>query len=174
MSNQADGLALLGRWTQRGALRELDRGFAHFIASLDATAHPLALLAAALVSHQLGRGHVCLDLQAARQDPESHLALPPAAAQDLAAWLRGVTLADWQAALLACRCCADEFAGDGGAPLVLAGTRLYLRRYWRHETALRTRAAALAQPAPVAPPERIRPLLDALFPSVSSGQPDWQ
>jgi exodeoxyribonuclease V alpha subunit len=176
--NQADALALLDRWTQRGALRALDSGFARFIALLDAQAHPLALLAAALVSHQLGRGHVCLDLQAVLQDSEGHLALPPDAAHELAALLRGVTLADWQAVLAACRCCASASIGqpseDDGTPLVLSGARLYLRRYWRHEAAVRARIAALAQPAPVAPPERIRPLLDALFPPAAPDKTDWQ
>jgi len=174
MNRQADCLALLGRWQQRGALRALDRGFARFIASLDAQAHPLALLAAALVSHQLGRGHVCLDLQAAWQEPQTHLALPPDTARELAARLRGVTLADWQAALAACSCCSSQPAEDAAAPLALAGPRLYLRRYWRHEAAVRARIVALAQPAPIAPPERIRPLLDALFPPAPPDQPDWQ
>jgi exodeoxyribonuclease V alpha subunit len=174
MNDQSDCLALLARWARRGALRELDCGFARFIAALDMATQPLALLAAALVSHQLGRGYVYLDLRAVQQDPAGYLALPPDAADELAAQLRGVRLADWQAALLACRCCADGSARDSGAPLVLAGSCLYLRRYWRHQAAVHARIVALAQPAPIAPPECIRPLLDTLFAPVPPGQPDWQ
>ena len=37
----------------------------------------MATLMAALASHQLGRGHICLDLEALILEPEKTLSLPP-------------------------------------------------------------------------------------------------
>ncbi|MED5460710.1 MAG: exodeoxyribonuclease V subunit alpha, partial [Pseudomonadota bacterium] len=57
-------LALCERWVARGWLRDLDRALVRFLASEAPDAPTLLLLAAALASHQLGRGHVCLDINA--------------------------------------------------------------------------------------------------------------
>ena len=54
------------------------------------------LLAAALCSWQLGLGHVCLDLQAVLEQPMPVLSIP------VGPWLQTLTLADWQAACVAC------------------------------------------------------------------------
>ena len=48
-----------------------------FLAKEAPDAHPLLLLATALTSYQLGRGHVCLDLQATLDDSAFSLSLPP-------------------------------------------------------------------------------------------------
>ena len=55
--------ALISRWAARGWLRNLDAA-CRFLWREVAAADPLLILAAALASHQLGRGHVCLDLAA--------------------------------------------------------------------------------------------------------------
>ena len=60
----ADVFGALDRWVQAGWLRELDRSLAAFFSRLAPGADPLVMLAAALASHQLGRGHACLDLAA--------------------------------------------------------------------------------------------------------------
>ena len=70
-------LAELDRWVAEGWLRALDRQFAGFLAARQPEAHPHAILAAALASHQLGRGHACLDLDATLADAGAALALPP-------------------------------------------------------------------------------------------------
>ncbi|MBL0720523.1 AAA family ATPase [Piscinibacter sp. Jin2] len=70
-------LAELDRWVAEGWLRALDRQFAAFLAARQPDAHPHAILAAALASHQLGRGHACLDLDATLADAGTALALPP-------------------------------------------------------------------------------------------------
>lgn len=57
-----DLLLLLTRWVERGWLRALDNAFVAFLHELAPDDDPLVLLAAALTSHQLGHGHVCLDL----------------------------------------------------------------------------------------------------------------
>jgi exodeoxyribonuclease V alpha subunit len=51
-------LGVLDQWVERGWLRSLDAGFARFLWTEEAQASPLLVLAAALASHQLGRGHV--------------------------------------------------------------------------------------------------------------------
>nr|WP_312232381.1 exodeoxyribonuclease V subunit alpha [Pseudomonas sp.] len=128
---------LLAAWSQRGWLRELDRTLAHFFADLDPQASPLLLLAAALASHQLGQGHVCLDLQTTLADADSALSLPPEGedAEGVSLLpsevLSGLSVDAWLAACASSALLHD--AEDEVAPLVLRGTCLYLRRYWDYE-----------------------------------------
>ena len=77
LGRAADLLLLLERWVERGWLRALDKAFVAFLHELDPEADPLVLLAATLTSHQLGHGHVCLDLFATLQEPDFALSLPP-------------------------------------------------------------------------------------------------
>ncbi|MEX3693058.1 exodeoxyribonuclease V subunit alpha [Paraburkholderia sp. BR14263] len=186
-------LGVLDNWVERGWLRTLDAAFARFLWTEAPHSPPLLLLAAALASHQLGRGHVCLDLKATLEDPAFALSLPPDGPQMLAAVpaqppaevLAGVTLAQWRAALALPDLVSEETpiadVAQGNAPLVLAGTRLYLRRYWQYEQDVRegierrlTRAAQLEAALPL---DIARAALDALF-APRAGQvaraADWQ
>jgi exodeoxyribonuclease V alpha subunit len=174
---------LLLRWTARGWLRPIDAAFADFLRREAPQAPGLLLLGAALASHQLGRGHVCLDLAATLADPAETLAIPPpdpdepvpgddGESLDAAHPLAGIALDEWLAAL------AHPALSDpatAGSPLVLHGTRLYLRRYWQHERFLRQAIAdrlhAAADATPVA---TLRQALDILFPAPAGGQFDWQ
>ena len=83
LSTSGKLLVLLDRWVRAGWLRALDRGFARFLQQqADAAGQPLSpllLLAAALVSHQNGRGHVCLDIAQTLMDADAVLSLPPEA-----------------------------------------------------------------------------------------------
>lgn len=180
-------LATLDRWVERGWLRALDGAFARFLLEEAPHAPPLLLLAAALASHQLGRGHVCLDLQATLEDPAFALSLPPDGPQVLtdeppqppAEVLAGVTVEDWLAALDVADLVGE---GEGNTPLVLAGTRCYLRRYWQYEQDVRAGIEArLAQRARIEtelPAEAARAALDALFAPRAAAQSarraDWQ
>lgn len=185
-------LALLGQWTERGWLRELDRALAVFLAEQAPDAAPLVILGAALASHQLGRGHVCLDLQATLEDSSFALSLPPdgpyadPAADDEAspalpaAVLAGVDLARWQAA---CDAASTLVArGAGSTPLVRVGARLYLRRYWQYErdvrSAIDARLASSTARRDALQPAALRQSLDVLFPPPSPGSApahaDWQ
>ncbi|WP_084155656.1 exodeoxyribonuclease V subunit alpha [Halomonas halocynthiae] len=179
---------LLNQWVARGWLRALDRAFAAFLLREVNDTHPLLLLAAALASHQLGRGHVCLDLSQTLLAPDLALSLPPDGdtpndppplpSQVMA----GLTLAKWQAALAHPTLVSN---GPGNTPLVLAGEhqrpRLYLRRYWHYEqqihqqldTRLNTPDDGLEASTS---PDRLRPLLDTLFthPAQLPGEIDWQ
>ena len=77
INSREDRAQLLASWVECGWLRELDRALVTFLAKEAPDAHPLLLLATALTSYQLGRGHVCLDLQATLDDSAFSLSLPP-------------------------------------------------------------------------------------------------
>lgn len=150
----ADLLLLLDRWVERGWLRALDKAFVGFLHELEPQGDPLVLMAAALTSHQLGHGHVCLDLFETLKEPDFALSLPPEGdLQSTAAVLPSQVLATldgahWCKALAASRLvalAADQSEQARQRPLVLSGKRLYLRRYWAYErridNALRQRLA---------------------------------
>lgn len=143
-------MELLARWVERGWLRALDRALALFLHREVPEAPAPLLLAAALASHQLGRGHVCLDLAATLEAPDLALSLPPEG-DDLSdppplpsEVLDGLTLDDWQRALANPGLVAND--APGSTPLVHApgprGPRLYLRRYWQYEQQIRQQIAA--------------------------------
>ncbi|MDB5752297.1 MAG: exodeoxyribonuclease subunit alpha, partial [Ramlibacter sp.] len=68
--------------------------------------------------------------------------------------------------------------GPGATPLVLVGTRLYLRRYWQHERSVRDAIAQRLEAGAAAVPDGLREALDALFPWNLAGDAgdatDWQ
>lgn len=185
LSRVDDLLLLLERWVERGWLRALDRAFVAFLSELDPQADSLVLLAAALTSHQLGHGHVCLDLYETLKEPDFALSLPPEGdvqsgpmllpsqllvALDGGAWCQA--LAD--SALVAQA--DDDSEAAAHKPLVLSGRRLYLRRYWRYERRI---AAALRQrlAQPDAAPTDLAQRLDALFGKANPAPDaliDWQ
>ncbi|AZD27522.1 exodeoxyribonuclease V subunit alpha [Pseudomonas chlororaphis] len=179
----ADLLLLLDRWVERGWLRALDKAFVGFLHELEPQGDPLVLMAAALTSHQLGHGHVCLDLFETLKEPDFALSLPPEGdLQSTAAVLPSQVLATldgahWCKALAASRLvalAADQSEQARQRPLVLSGKRLYLRRYWAYErridNALRQRLTVQEEtPADLA--ERLGGLFGA---AKATGPVDWQ
>ncbi|MDI5891224.1 exodeoxyribonuclease V subunit alpha [Halomonas rhizosphaerae] len=169
--------ALLDRWVARGWLRALDRAFAAFLAREVPDAPAPLLLAAALASHQFGRGHVCLDLERTLAEPDLALSLPPEgdSLEDPpprpSQLLGELALADWQEALTHPLIIGD---GPGNTPLVLDGTRLYLRRYWHHERSIQQHIAARLESGATDAHDTttLAQALAALFPS--SDSLDWQ
>ncbi|MYL22399.1 exodeoxyribonuclease V subunit alpha [Halomonas alkaliantarctica] len=180
LSDTAELMALCERWVARGWLRDLDRALVRFLAEQAPDAPALLLLGAALASHQLGRGHVCLDLNATLNAPDFALSLPPEG-DDLtdppvlpSDVLATLTLADWKAAL-------DHPTlvnqGSGNTPLVRSDsehtTRLYLRRYWQYEQTLHqeiaSRLEAMEDPKT---PDLLPQALDVLFQQTTPL--DWQ
>jgi len=139
----------LRAWTDAGWLRELDIAFADFIAPVDAgeaVDGSLVHLAAALLSHQVGRGQIRLDLAATLTDVARALDLPPEggrprtrSAEEGPApplpteLLAGVTVSAWLTALQAHPAVGE---GAGSTPLVLQAERLLLRRHWQCEQAI--------------------------------------
>nr|WP_238437461.1 exodeoxyribonuclease V subunit alpha [Pseudomonas chlororaphis] len=178
-----DLLLLLDRWVELGWLRALDKAFVGFLHELEPQGDPLVLMAAALTSHQLGHGHVCLDLFETLKEPDFALSLPPEGdLQSTAAVLPSQVLATldgahWCKALAASRLvalAADQSEQARQRPLVLSGKRLYLRRYWAYErridNALRQRLAVQEEtPADLA--ERLGGLFGA---AKAAGPVDWQ
>lgn len=149
------------------AFSDLDRHFAAFIEAQARGEQPLVALAAALVSHKRGEGHICLDLEAVAGSTFPDL--PP----------DGVTpiplprLKDWTKTLA-----RSAVVGSPGEfkPLVLdAHHRLYLHRYWEYEqtlaAAIRKRAADLP---PQPDPSALRQILRTLFPPEPGESVNWQ
>ena len=178
--DSGDLLQLLDRWVERGWLRALDRAFVSFLEELAPGSDPLLLLAAALASHQLGHGHVCLDLQQTLAEPDFALSLPPEgdaltgplllpsqllADLDLHAWRQRIAASPLVA--------AGGTSGQQARPLVLSGERLYLRRYWNYERRIdHTLRQRLTQSE--APPADLRGRLAQLFDGgTPAGQVDW-
>ncbi len=174
---------LLEQWVARGWLREVDVALTRFLHDEDRAAPASVLLAAALVSHQLGRGHVCLDLQRTLDHPNESLAIPPerhSASDQPPVELPDTLLAGWTPerwlAQLQHPALVDD--GSGNTPLVLIGHRLYLRRYWSYEQevaqALTARMARSDSLEAWWPTDRLRDSLNALFPHPVDEPPDWQ
>lgn len=167
----------LRHWADSGWLRPLDWAFGQFLWQEAPDASPWLILAATLASHQLGRGHVCLDLGVTLTDPAAALSLPPeqGAASGQGAKpcppkvvLAELTLSAWLAALKHPELVAT---GPGNTPLVLAGTRLYLRRYWQYEQDIRAGIERRLRQTPewqaALPATRLLQTLEALFPAAS-------
>lgn len=134
---QKSFFSTLHLWVELGWLSQLDRAFVHFLHSHAPDAPEIVWLSAALVSHQLGRGHTCLDLKATLKNPDETLNLPPEKnTGDLhtitpGRLLERVSLSEWKKCLAGCPLIAD---GPGDTPLVVEADRLYLRRFWQYTT----------------------------------------
>ncbi|WP_053857221.1 MULTISPECIES: exodeoxyribonuclease V subunit alpha [Halomonadaceae] len=183
LSDTAALFLLCERWVSRGWLRDLDLALVRFLDRETQNAPPLLLLGAALASHQLGRGHVCLDIAATLEAPDFALSLPPEG-DDLndppplpSHVLATLTLPEWQAALNHPTLISD---GPGNTPLVVSHSdntsKLYLRRYWQFEQTLHQEIAArLSADSPVhssEPSPLLKRALDTLFPATDTL--DWQ
>ena len=147
-------LSVLQHWLDAGWIRAVDLQFAKQLVKLtpisDQKSADSALLLLALLSHQVGRGHVCIDLAGLLSEPNSQLAIPPpekrypqsklaakeAAEANLPASLLSELNPDAAEQLLL----RTELASDGTkvTPLVIDSQRLYMRRYWLYEQQVTT------------------------------------
>ena len=190
--SMATVLARLESGQAEGLLRPLDVALAEFVAAHVPAAlamHPPAeretltaalTLAAALTSHQAGRGHVCLDLTQLAANPIQTLGMrvPPSGADlpeqtdSFAAWLGQPTVCVWLT--------ADQLNASGlvsgaamGFPLRLHGHRLYLLRAWTEEQRVAGALAARARRPPTLPDvAAVQQSLVDLF-GVSRNLNDW-
>ncbi|QXH47597.1 exodeoxyribonuclease V subunit alpha [Pseudomonas xanthosomatis] len=181
-ASNSELLQQLDTWVARGWLRALDRALAKFILEQDPQAQASVLLAAAMTSHQLGRGHACLDLAATLAAPDFVLSLPPEGEEGStlpSQWLQGLDATQWRQALAASTLVEDRDACQDAPerPLVLAGQRLYLRRYWNYECSIAQALSARLSVAPVTP-DNLASRLDELFPTRSEAEraqgSNWQ
>ena len=172
-------LESLDKWISLGWLNLMDRAFVRFLLDQDAEASDPVLWAGALVSHQLGRGDVYLDLEKLCQQPGLTLAIPgdddnlSESDEALAEFseLNAYNLEQWQAAL---NNSGLVGSGQGNSPLVLEGNRLYLRRYWQYQQILDQAIQQRLQPVRADLPEALQAQLQSLFASKSPENPDWQ
>ena len=180
-------------WGEQGWIRRLDSAFAAFMVELCPTAPDPVVLAAALVAHMEGRGHTCLPIDELIADADAVLgwaALPSAAFGHVMAGLPG-RAEDWLDALRTsplvavdrhAREPAEVDAGvDADAndqpPLVLRGSKLYLRRGWAHEQRVAAqvlRRVAIDEPAAAVDAVAARHWLDRLYPPDAGADIDWQ
>lgn len=115
---------LLQQAVEQKLLRALDAQFAMMITGDE---QPAVMLAAALVSHDAGEGHVCIPLS--RLTPEFCFAgRQPDLAEQLFA--EASVKSGWREVLLASDAVSEH---EGATPLKLIGERLYLNRMWQNE-----------------------------------------
>ncbi|ROQ30633.1 exodeoxyribonuclease V subunit alpha [Gallaecimonas pentaromativorans] len=163
-------LELLDAWVERGWLRRIDRALVRWLKELEPSTPEPLLLAAALCSHQYGRGHICLDLSATLLDADATLSLPPEGdvGEEMptkpSELLEGSQLESWLAAIK-----GSPLVNSEASPLVLVENRLYLRRNYRFEQAVAGHISSRLAPMEVSP--ELKPQLDALF---SAPGLDWQ
>lgn len=156
-----EGLELL---REAQALRHLDVKVAEFLCEQFPQASSQALLLAALVSAQQAEGHLCLDVS----EPNLYQRLFQAELENITLELLPESTEEWPHLLQESPLCVGA-----NSPLVLEGTRIYLRRYWQQEAQV---AAAIRQRLQAEPetPQALKTRLDALFPEPSNGEPNWQ
>ena len=154
-----------------GWLRPIDAAFADFLRDTGVETDQQVLLLGALVSQQLGEGHICLELASALARPGS---LTPFAGIDPATTPAGALKGlDADTADRRLRQSPVVDVGPGQAPLVLDSGRLYLRRYWDCEQLVARhlqRLVAERYPAPA----NLHDWLDALFDAPDAGHVAWQ
>jgi len=168
---------LLQRWQARGWIRALDLALGRFLQELEPTSSPLVLLAGVLTSHQLGRGHICADIDNLLSAPDTALSLPPdgefgeALPDRPVELLQGLGRSEWLQALQTSTLVS---VGDLPAPLVLepGSTRLYLYRQWGYEVAVANRIRDRLDSLPV-DEACVRQRLSELFKPVED-RLDWQ
>lgn len=173
----APWLGRLAAWAEAGWLRRLDAALPRLLGQLSPQAPAPVLLASALLAHLEGKGHSCLPLDGLLTAPDSLLGWdgPAAAALTEALATLPADLSSWQQTLggsdLVRQAGRDA---DDGQPLVLAGSRLYLRRYWQHEQLIAQQIRQRLAPGLPVDEERARRWLDRLFPAPAAGGTDWQ
>ena len=148
---------------QRGILSELDVRFGRFAARLSGKEDEDLFLAAALVSHLQGEGHICLDLSTHAGKPLLEDTADSVTCPKLGAWRKAVE--------------ASPVVGRPGdfRPLILDGSRLYLYRYWNYERRLADiLKERMGNDTLKINTSLLKDGLKRLFPNGNKGETDWQ
>jgi len=148
---------------QQGILSELDVRFGRFTARLSGKEDEDFFLAAALVSHLQGEGHICLDLSTHAAKPLLEESSGSVTCPKLSKWRKTVE--------------ASPVVGRPGdfRPLILDGSRLYLYRYWNYERRLADiLKERMGNDNLKINKSLLKDGLKRLFPGGKKGETDWQ
>ena len=163
----------------------LDAAWLQFLKSHQATPEPLHDLLALLVSHQMGRGHACLDLDALMQDPAHLLGWTDAQTKLLTQLVANSKLDQQPTDLFAMppnpwaqAAKTMPWALGENAPILVSyqedgqAQRVYLRRAWQAEQTIQASIQTrLSQNFEV--PKDSEEKLNKLF-GLQTNQTDWQ
>ena len=175
-------LAFFDGVADAGLVRRLGAAFARFVASLaqgeaQAAEAPALAVACVVLSELEGRGHSCVMLDELAHAPSQLMGWTDEQWQAVLA-VSGplpATLEHWCALLARAPQVWSAERANTHQPLVLDGERLYLRRYWRDETAVGMAIAARAFDTVAPSLAQVRQWLDLLFDRPpEGGGPDWQ
>lgn len=160
---------ILTEWQSAGLIRPLDAALADFCLQLAPQETDCAILVA-LVSQQLQRGHVCVELAGL----EAELAAMSHRYEGYSPldWWRERELAAWIDVLSSSRL-VTQAPTEHIALLVLQHQRLYLYRMWQHEHRVAQSIQRNLQPR-LAVSDDFAAGLQALFPASSDNTPNWQ
>jgi exodeoxyribonuclease V alpha subunit len=165
----------LSQWRDAGWVRSIDLAFVEFLQQAGENQNTV-LLAALCVSHQAGRGHTHIDMQALQSEPEMVLNLPPenrytaeCATPDQLFRQFGEHMLE----ALSHSTCVDT-DGAGNHPLVLNDGKLYLRRYWQYETFIERDLQARMNDRPVTNDDLLKTTLAKLFDKTPDNEINWQ
>jgi len=163
----------------------LDMAWLQFLKSHQATPEPLHDVLALLVSHQMGRGHACLDLDALLQDPAHLLGWTDAQTKAMTQLVANSKLEEQPADFFAMplnpwaeAAKTMPWAIGENSPILVSyhqdgqAQRVYLRRAWQAEQSIQASLQMrLSQNFEV--PEDSDQKLDKLF-GLPSKETDWQ
>ena len=175
-------LAFFDGVADAGQVRRLGTAFARFVGGLapqqmQAADAPALALACVVLSELEGRGHSCVMLAELAHAPSQLMGWTDEQWQAVLAVSGPLpdTLEEWCALLARAPQVWSAGVADTHQPLVLDGERLYLRRYWRDETAVGMAIATRAATTVAPPLPQVRQWLDVLFDRPpEGGGPDWQ
>ncbi|WP_375753016.1 exodeoxyribonuclease V subunit alpha [Vibrio sp. HN007] len=150
-------LKLLEELSRKGSIRQLDYQFARFIASQEQNNDEQIGFIAGVVSAELAKGHICMQIKNFNFARE--LGLYGESAEKLRHLLE---IVDWEQLFALSNCIGQP--GEA-KPLIFDGERLYLQRYWFYEETLAKKLLSFSQPVEMSAPETtaLRTILDELF-----------
>ncbi|MDW6001674.1 exodeoxyribonuclease V subunit alpha [Vibrio mangrovi] len=153
----------LSSLSEKRVIRPLDQQFARFISRQCPQDQDAVAWLAALVSYELGRGHICVPLVGQDGHVQHSLLLFGHAVADIHPVRSSIENLDWLTVIRHC-----PLIGEPGSylPLIFDGERLYLQRYWHYESQLAFRLQALSSPVPIdtEQTEHLFQTLNQLFP----------
>jgi exodeoxyribonuclease V alpha subunit len=167
-------LQKLDELAETSELRRLSVVFSRFVATLGDSS-PALILACTILTELEGKGNSCLDLadlgnpcKLLEWSEDTWFTLRHAAGPLPA------NTGDWQYVLSQHPQIWTVGTPDRQQPLVLVGSRLYLRRYWRDEKTVANTIKARALIEKEVDPVTVRTWIDRLFPSTGDANVNWQ